>query len=129
VKPRKPAPSKLQQYLAALPPETRRRVQAMRRAIREAAPDATESISYGIPAFKLDGRVLVYCAGWKHHTSFYPITPAIRRAHVAALKAYATSKGTVRFPLTKPLPVTLLKQLVRTRVAEVRTLSALRARR
>lgn len=100
----------------------------MRRVIREVAPKATEAISYGIVGFKLDGRVLVYCAGWKNHTSFYPLTPAVRREHGAALADYATSKGTVQFPLAEPLPIGLLKRLVRTRVAEVRRLPARRAR-
>jgi Lon protease-like protein/uncharacterized protein YdhG (YjbR/CyaY superfamily) len=113
---------KVREYFARLPPDTRRLLRAMRDAIREASPGAEEGFSYGIPAFTLNGRPFVYYAAFKQHVSIYPMTGRIRRAHSAQLKGYEMSKGTIRFPLDRPLPVGLVKRLVRARAKEVRAI-------
>ena len=97
------ARARVRSYLAALPPEARRHLKRLRDLARAAAPTA-----------------VVWYAAWKRHSSLYPITSGIRRAHAGALEGYETSKGTVRFPLTKPPPASLVTRLVKARVAEVR---------
>jgi uncharacterized protein YdhG (YjbR/CyaY superfamily) len=109
--------SEVEKYLAKVPSEPRATLEKLRKTIRVAAPKAVEIISYGIPTFKLDGRMLVSYAAFKAHCSFFPGAAPIK-AHEDDLKSYATSKGTIRFPTSKPLPTALVKKLVKTRIAE-----------
>lgn len=109
----------IDEYIQESPPETRETLEELRALIKAAAPDATETISYAIPTFDLDGRHLVHFAAFKRHTGFYPIPSAIE-AFQEELKPYESGKGSARFPLGKPLPVELIRRIVEFRVAENR---------
>ena len=112
--------SQVRAYYATRTPEVRRHLKRIHDAIKSAAPDAEEVFSYGIPGFRLDGKVLMWYAAWTSHTSMYPITGAVRAKHGDAIAGYKTSKGTIQFPLTRLPPVMLIKRMVKTRAAEIR---------
>lgn len=114
-----PAATSVSEYLAAMPPDARRAVGRLRALIRAAAPKAVESRSYGIIGYKIDGRPFLYCGGFKQHVALYPVTAAMTRDHGAAIAPFQASKGTLKFPLDKPLPVTLIKRLLKTRRHEM----------
>ena len=110
-------PQTIDEYLAPLSNEKRTALEKLRKAIKSAAPKAEECISYQIPTFRLNGRMLVSFAAWAKHCAFYPGTfPISTLAH--ELKNYDTDKGTIRFPIDRPLPATLVRKLIKARIAE-----------
>ena len=113
----KGVPTSVDNYLAEVPLEARATLEKLRQTIKAVVPRAVEVISYQIPTFKLDGRMLVSYAAFKDHCSFFPGAAPIK-VHEDELKSYQTSKGTIRFPTSKPLPATLVRKLVKTRVKE-----------
>jgi uncharacterized protein YdhG (YjbR/CyaY superfamily) len=117
--PKKPVskPRDTDEYLAGIPEPARSTLSKVRTAIRAALPpDATETISYGMPAFRHNGRVVLWFAAFSNHCSFFP-TAAVIAAFPRELKKYSVSKGTVQFPIDKPLPDVLIRKLVKARVA------------
>jgi uncharacterized protein YdhG (YjbR/CyaY superfamily) len=113
---RKDGFTSIDQYIATFPEDRQTLLQAVRAAIREAAPEAVEVISYQMPAFAQDGN-LVYFAGLKDHIGFYP-TPGGIEAFQDELSRYRTTKGAVNFPVDQPLPLELISKVVRFRVTE-----------
>jgi uncharacterized protein YdhG (YjbR/CyaY superfamily) len=114
-----PGPSaEVDAFLEDRPAEVRDALEHLRRTIRAAAPEATEAIGYGVPAFKYRGRPLVSFGAGKDHCAFYVQSPAVMEAHAAELAGYDTAKGTVRFSAAEPLPDELVTALVRARMAE-----------
>ena len=112
------APKNVDEYLAGVPQPARSTLNKMRAAIRSAVPpEATETISYGMPAFKHKG-VLVWFAAFSNHCSLFPMSPSVIEAFKNELKGYQTSKGTIRFPVDKALPAILVKKLVQARIAQ-----------
>jgi uncharacterized protein YdhG (YjbR/CyaY superfamily) len=111
------APKNVDEYLAGVPKPARGTLNKMRAAIRSAVPrEATETISYGMPAFKHKG-VLVWFAAFSKHCSLFP-TASVIEAFKNELKGFSTSKGTIQFPTDKPLPIALVKKLVKARVTQ-----------
>ena len=108
-------------YIAAQPKAVQRLLRQMRATIRKAVPEAVESISYGIPAFKLHGRPLLYFAAWKEHLSLYPSNARLVARFRKELVAYdVNDKGTIRLPLTEPAPPALIAGIARFREMEIR---------
>ena len=106
-------------YLAAQPAEPRELLQALRARVAALAPEATETISYAMPAFKLGGWFLLSYAAWKRHCSVYPIHDDLLDRYEAALRGYTRTKGSLHFGRAQPLPDGLLDELVRARVATI----------
>ncbi len=105
------------EYLKRVSPDQRAALQKLRRAIKAVIPKAEEIISYQMPAFRLDGKVLVWFGAGANHCAFYPGAYPIA-THKARLAKYTTSKGTIRFQPDRPLPASLVRTLVKARIAE-----------
>jgi uncharacterized protein YdhG (YjbR/CyaY superfamily) len=107
----------MDEYIAKFPKNVRDVLEELRRVIRESAPEAEEAISYGMPTFKLNGN-LVHFAAWKNHVGFYPGGSSAIEAFKKELSPFKQSKGTVQFPIDKPIPFDLVKKIVKFRVKQ-----------
>jgi uncharacterized protein YdhG (YjbR/CyaY superfamily) len=110
-------PKNIDEYISWFPMEDQKLLEQMRKAIKEAAPKAEEVISYGMPGYKLN-TMLVWFAGFKNHTGFYPRGSSAIIAFKKELAGYKTSKGAIQFPKDEALPIALIKKMVKFRVAE-----------
>jgi len=118
-------PSSVEDYLEGLPQGSREVLEVLRQTIRAAAPEATEAISYQMPAFKMNGRSLVCYAAFKDHYSLFPMSMRVIESNRDALEPYLSGKGTIRFGMDERLPKALVKKVVKARIEE----SAARRRR
>ncbi|MBK7218785.1 MAG: DUF1801 domain-containing protein [Candidatus Promineofilum sp.] len=125
--PKQEAPQTIDAYIAGYPEEVQAILQLIRRTIHETAPEATEAISYGMPTFKLHGN-LVHFGAFKSHIGFYPV-PSGMEAFKDELAAYKQGKGSVQFPLNKPMPLDLIRRMVEFRVQESKAAAAMKGSR
>ena len=111
-------PKTIDEYLATLSDEKRAALEKLRKTIKDVAPKAEECISYGLPAFRLHGKMLMAFGATAKHCAFYPMSSSTVETFKDELKGYDTSKGTIRFQADKPLPAALVRKLVKARIAE-----------
>lgn len=116
----KALPKTIDAYIAAQPEAVRPVLERLRTILRKALPDAEESISYGIPTFKIGGRAVIFFAGWKGHVSLYPATSRVASELADEIAPYKVSKGTLKFPLGKPIPARLVTRIAKLRAEETR---------
>jgi uncharacterized protein YdhG (YjbR/CyaY superfamily) len=114
-------------YLDSQPEAVRPTLERVRTTIRKAIPNAEEVISYQIPAYKLPGGTVLFFAGWKQHYSLYPATAPLVAAFQEDLARYEVSKGTIRFPLSEPVPAKLIERIAKFRAEEVAEIAATKA--
>jgi uncharacterized protein YdhG (YjbR/CyaY superfamily) len=112
-------PNSVDEYLALVPDDARAALEKLRKTIKAAAPDTTETISYQMPTFKYQGRALVGYAAFKNHCSLFPYSGKIMNLCKEELESYETSKGTIRFPVDRPLPSAVVRKIVKTRMEEI----------
>lgn len=108
----------IDEYINAAPENVREILETIRQLVKEEAPEAVETISYQMPTFKLKGKSVVHFAAWKDHIGFYP-TPSGTAAFQEELSPYKQAKGSIQFPLNRPIPLPLIRQIVKFRVNEV----------
>jgi uncharacterized protein YdhG (YjbR/CyaY superfamily) len=113
-------PKTIAEYLAGVNADQRVALEKLRKTIRTVAPNAEECISYGIPAFRLNGRSLVFFGAWTNHCSFYPGSSTTLKEFREDLKGFQITKGTICFSPENPIPIALVKKLVKARIAEGR---------
>jgi uncharacterized protein YdhG (YjbR/CyaY superfamily) len=113
------APKDVTAYIAGFPAPARATLKRVRSVIRRAVPAAEEMISYQIPAYKLHGRPVLFFAAWKEHYSLYPSNARLVAAFKDQLSKYELSKGTIRFPLSEPVPVKLIERIAKFRAKEI----------
>ncbi len=111
-------PRTIDEYLTQVQPDQRAALEKLRQAILAVAPGAEECISYGVPAFRLNGRSLVFFGAWANHCALYPGSSATLKKFRNELRDFQASKGTIRFSAGKPLPAALVRKLVKARIAE-----------
>ena len=115
------------EYISTQPAEVQAMLQRVRRIIRKAVPEADESISYQIPTYKLRGERMIYFAGFKEHYSLYPLTDRLVEAFQGELDPYQHGKGTIRFPISQPVPSKLIDRVVKFRAREAAELAESKA--
>ena len=109
----------IDEYIASFPPDIQEKLRGIRAAISKAVPDAEEAIRYGMPTFRLDGHNIVHFAAFKDHLSFFPTASGVEKFR-EDLSSYKMSKGTIRFPPDKPVPLDLVERIARFRADEIR---------
>jgi uncharacterized protein YdhG (YjbR/CyaY superfamily) len=114
----KTKPRTIDEYLTALSPDKRIALERLRKTIRAVAPGLAEDISYSLPAFRLNRKLVAGFGASANHCAYYPMSGSIVKAYEDDLKKYDTSKGAIRFQPDKPLPVSLIRRLVKARIAE-----------
>jgi|SRR5688572_74254 len=114
----KEKPKNIDDYISGFPGQTQEGLEKIRASIKKIAPNAEETISYGIPAFNLNGRYLVYFAGYKQHISIYPVPSGNKSFEKDFPPYYTSGRGTIQFPLDKPTPISLVTKIVKFRMKE-----------
>ena len=113
-----PKPKDIDEYIDRFPPDTQEILKQIRTTINKVVPDAEETISYGIPTFNLNGTYLIYFAAYKKHIGFYPVPSGIEEIDKEFASFKTSGKGTIQFPLNKPIPLKLITKLVKFKVKE-----------